>query len=283
MSELKTAYQHCHRIAKQHYENFPVASIFLPRRLRPAVTVIYCFARNADDLADEGDISQEERLSALDMMGEELEKIQNKESSDDPVFIALADVINKYEIPIEPFYDLLSAFRQDVTKTRYRDFGELMSYCRRSANPVGRILLYLYSEANERNIALSDGICSALQLINFLQDIEQDYRENNRIYLPLEEMQKYHVTEMHIRNRLSDYSVKRLLDFQIERARKMLKAGAPLATQLGGRIGFELKLIIFGGTRILYRLHNQDGSYFSRPRLRTRDKAWVLWRSLFPK
>jgi squalene synthase HpnC len=283
MMELKQAYQYCHKIAKQHYENFPVASWVLPRRLRQAITVIYAFARSADDLADEGDVTEEQRLQALARYETELQNIANGKPLQEPIFIALRDVIRVHSLPMEPFFDLLSAFKQDVTKKRYQDAGEMMDYCRRSANPIGRLLLHLYGKATPRNIALSDGICSALQIVNFLQDIQQDYRENGRIYLPIEDMNKYHVTELHIRQRLNEYNVKQLLDFEIERARKILKAGAPLATILGGRVGFELRLIIYGGTRILYRLHEQKQDYFSRPRLRLTDKAWIAWRSMFPK
>lgn len=280
---VNEAYQYCQQMAKQHYENFPVASLMLPRRIRKAVTVIYAFARTADDFADEGDLGQEQRLAALDDYQQKLEMIYSQQVVDDPVFIALADVIQSYQLPRQPFERLLSAFRQDVTQSRYKDFGELMDYCRRSANPVGELLLHLYQMATPRNIALSDGICSALQLINFLQDIEQDYVENQRIYLPQDEMQKHHVTEMHIRERLSDAAVHQLLRQQIERARKILKAGAPLGKILPGRLGLEMRLIIYGGTRILYRLHQQSGNYYTRPRLSITDKLWIIWRTLLPK
>lgn len=283
MMNLEAAYQYCQQMAKQHYENFPVASLLLPRRIRKAVTVIYAFARSADDFADEGDLNPEQRLAAINDYQHKLNAIYSQQNVDDPVFIALADVINKYQLPQQPFERLLSAFRQDVTKTRYQDIGELMDYCRRSANPVGELLLHLYSMATPRNIALSDGICSALQLINFLQDIQQDYIENQRIYLPQDEMQRCHVTEMHIRGRLSDASLQKLLHLQIERARKMLKAGAPLGKVLPGRLGLEMRLIIFAGVRTLYLLHKQSENYFSRPRLRINDKLWVLWRAIFPR
>jgi len=283
MTNLQQAYQYCQKIAKQHYENFPVASWLLPRRLRRPITVIYAFARGADDLADEGEMTAEQRLDALNRYETQLQRIRDGKPVEEPVFIALQDVIHTHQLPLEPFFDLLSAFKQDVSKIRYQDIGELMNYCRRSANPIGRLLLHLYDKASPRNIALSDGICSALQLINFLQDIQQDYRENGRIYLPKEDMDKFRVTELHIRNRLNEFNVKQLIDFEIERARRILKAGAPLATALGGRAGLELRFIIYGGTRILYRLYEQKQDYFSRPRLRLRDKAWIVWRSFLPK
>lgn len=280
---LQQAYQYCQKIAKLHYENFPVASLLLPRQTRQAITVVYAFARTADDLADEGEVKAEDRLLALENYQSQLQAIIDGEPGQEPIFIALKDVIEKHQLPTEPLFDLLSAFKQDVEKKRYQNFGELMDYCRRSANPIGRLLLHIYNEATPRNLAYSDGICSALQLVNFLQDIEQDYRENGRIYLPVEDMEKFRVTEMHIRNRLNEYNVKQLLDFEIERTRKILKAGAPLAKTLRGMKGFELKLVIYGATRILYRLYEQKQNYFSRPRLRLRDKGWILWRSFFPK
>ena len=280
---VEEAYQYCQRMAKQHYENFPVASILLPGNIRSAVTVIYAFARTADDLADEGNSSAEQRTAALLQYEKQLSSCINGDPMDAPVFIALQDVLQRFQLSTEPFYDLLSAFMQDVSQIGYESFGELMDYCRRSANPVGRLLLELYGAATPKNIAYSDGICSALQLINFLQDIRQDYVENKRIYIPRQDMQKFRVTEMHIKANLSDASVKQLLDFQIERARKMLKAGAPLAKSLPGRLGLEMRLIIYGGTRILYRLHQQENNLFSRPRLRLVDKAWIVWRCIFPK
>jgi len=280
---VKEAYQYCQQMAKQHYENFPVASLMLPADVRKAVTVIYAFARTADDFADEGELTDDERLAALDDYQQKLEKVYAQQSVDDPVFIALADVIQNHQLPPQPFERLLSAFRQDVTKTRYADFGEVMDYCRRSANPVGELLLRLYKMATPRNIALSDGICSALQLINFLQDIEQDYVENQRIYLPQDEMERHQVSETHIRKQLSDAAIQQLLRQQIERARKILKAGAPLGRILPGRLGLEMRLIIYGGTRILYRLHQQSDNGFTRPRLRFSDKVWVVWRALFPR
>ena len=283
MTELKLAYQYCQRIAKQHYENFPVASLVLPRRLRRPITVIYAFARSADDLADEGDLTEQQRLQALQLYEADLERIRRGEPVSNPIFIALQDVIHRHKLSLTPFFDLLTAFKQDVSKKRYQDIGEVMDYCRRSANPIGRLLLQLFGQDTPRNISLSDGVCSALQLINFLQDIHQDYAENGRIYIPVDEMQRFRVTEMHIRAKLNDASMNQLVQHQVERARKMLKAGAPLGKLLPGRLGFELRLIIYGGTRILFRLHEQKHDNFTRPRLRLVDKAWVIWRSILPK
>ena len=188
---LSEAYRNCQDLAAEHYENFPVASRLLPRRLRQPITVIYAFARTADDFADEGNRSPAERLQLLDDYETRLQRLLAGSPGSNPVFIALADVIKRYALPIGLFQDLLSAFSQDVTKQRYANYDEVLDYCRRSANPVGRLLLYLYNQAEAENLLLSDQICTALQLINFLQDLYQDYDEHNRIYLPQDEMRKY--------------------------------------------------------------------------------------------
>lgn len=276
----KDAYAQCQDLARRHYENFPVASRLIPRRKRGAVAAIYAFARNADDFADEGDLAPEERLARLDRYAEKLDALERGETPRDPTFIALADAVRRHTLPLEPFHHLLEAFRLDVTKTRYADFGELMGYCRYSANPVGRLLLHLFDAADERNLAYSDAVCSALQLINFLQDLEQDYHENGRIYIPQDELARFHVGEEHFRARNSDFNMERLMDFQIRRARKLLEAGAPLGLRLKGRFGLEIRMIIMGGSRVLQRLHENRQHAFARPRLRPRDWAWVLWRAL---
>ncbi|HSY27649.1 MAG TPA: squalene synthase HpnC, partial [Burkholderiaceae bacterium] len=166
-----------------HYENFPVASILLPARLRPAVEAIYRFARNADDLADEGDASDEQRLAALSAYERALQRIEDGQTAESPLFDTLGKVIKDYALPLQPFRDLLSAFKQDVVTKRYASFTELLDYCRRSANPVGTLMLHLYGAATPDNLRDSDAICSALQLINFWQDAAVDWQKA-RIYLP---------------------------------------------------------------------------------------------------
>ncbi len=281
--KLADAYAHCAAMARDHYENFPVASRLLPARIRPAVAVIYAFARRADDVADEGDLSREQRLARLDEYRHRLQQLQRGESFDDPIFIALQDVIARHHLPVEPFQRLLQAFVQDVEKTRYADFGELMDYCRNSANPIGELLLQLNNADSERNIGYSNAICTALQLINFLQDIDQDYRENNRIYLPQDEMQRFGVSEQHIANRTTDFAMQGLMRQQIERARRLLESGAPLGLILGGRFGFELRLIIAGGARILKHLHENSRDAFARPRLTSRDKLAMVAQAALPR
>lgn len=270
-------------LAKTHYENFPVASFLLPRKLREPVRLIYAFARQADDFADEGDLAPEERLALLEGFRTQLDHIRDGMQPDVPLFQALQNVINTHHLPLAPFYDLLSAFSQDVTKTRYHNFGELVDYCRRSANPVGRLLLHLYNAATPRNIALSDAICTSLQLINFLQDVETDYQKH-RIYLPLDELYKFNIHEQQIANRNAQGTWGMFMEFQINRTRRLLQSGAPLGLVLPGRIGLEMRMIIAGGERILKKLHQSRGDVFNqRPTLKTRDWIYMFYRAISKK
>ncbi len=276
----KQAYALCRNLAQGHYENFPVASRLLPREMRDGVAAIYAFARRADDIADEGDDDISTRLAQLDAYAEKLEQLS---SADDPVFIALADLIPRYDLPIELFHDLLSAFRQDVTTTRYENFDAVLDYCRRSANPVGRLLLYLANSASEENLHLSDQICSALQLINFMQDLQQDYRENNRIYLPQDEMVRFDVTETGIAEQHNSAAMCALIDFQLERIQTMMLDGAALGSHLRGRFGLEIRLIIEAGLVVTEKLSKHGGDVFSRPRLTKKDYLKIVLRALFKK
>jgi squalene synthase HpnC len=261
-------------MAANHYENFPVASILLPRRIRRAVEIIYHFAREADDFADEGNMPDAERLAKLDEFRAELKRIENGEAAKLPLFEALGEVVNKYRLPIQLLHDLLDAFAQDVVKKRYANFDELLDYCRRSANPVGRLLLHLYDEATPQNLIYSDNICTSLQLINFWQDVQKDYAIA-RIYLPQDEMTRYKVSEAQIAAGLADNAWQRLMQFQVERARAMMQTGAPLGTILGGRIGLEMRLIIAGGKCILRKLDKTHYDMFKqRPMLRPLD--WLI-------
>jgi len=280
---LQNAYAECLHLAQSHYENFPVASRLLPKHLRQPIAVIYAFARRADDFADEGELSDEERLSALNDFGTKLEYIEQGKAVEDTTFIALADVIEQHQLPVSLFHDLLTAFKMDVTKARYANFGEVMAYCRYSANPVGRLLLHLNKANSPQNLGYSDAICSALQLTNFLQDISQDLEENDRIYLPQDEMEQFGVTEEDIRNKLTNPATRRLVEFQLRRTVKLMQAGAPLGKVLKGRMGLELRMTIMGGSRILYRLNQQYDDVFSRPRLNKWDIVWVIWKAIRAK
>jgi len=279
---LGQAYAHCLRSARGHYENFPVASFLLPARLRRPVAAIYAFARRADDDADEGTLTSEQRLAALDSMAKELHAIERGKRSEDPLFIALGDSIQKHALPLEPFFDLLSAFRQDVVQTRYADFAAVQDYCRRSANPIGRLLLHLYGAASEENLRASDAVCTALQLINFYQDLAQDCLENARVYLPQDEMRACGVRAQQLCERRNSPALQGLLQLHYRRAGALLRMGAPLGRRLRGRFGLEIRLIIAAGARVLERLeHQRRRDPFARPRLRYRDGPVILWRSFF--
>jgi len=255
-----------------HYENFPVGSLLLPPRLRHPIALIYRFAREADDLADEGDAPAPARLEELERFREQLRRIERGIPPDIPWFGALAAVIREHDLPVPAFADLLSAFAQDVTQQRYANVSEVLDYCRRSANPVGRLMLHLIRRASDRNLLWSDSICSALQLVNFWQDVAIDYARG-RIYLPQDEMKRYGVTERHIAERRCDDAWRTLIQFQIDRARGMLQAGAPLGRALPGRIGLEIRATVQGGLRILEKLERaRCDMFYHRPTL-----AWLDW------
>ncbi|MEQ1914295.1 MAG: squalene synthase HpnC [Sideroxydans sp.] len=258
----------------EHYENFPVASILMPKRLRKPVAAIYHFARAADDIADEGELSNEERLQQLNDFRDELDHIAADETPLMPLFQHLAVEVKAHALPLQPMHDLLDAFSQDVVKKRYANYDELLDYCRRSANPVGTLLLHLYEEATPVNLAYSDAICTSLQLINFWQDVAKDIAIA-RIYLPQDEMSRFGVTEEHIVHARCDDAWRALMKFQIERARALMLYGKPLGTILSGRIGLEMRMIIQGGLRILDKIEAADYDVFNqRPVLRPFD--WVI-------
>ena len=270
-------------LAQSHYENFPVASVLLPMRLRKPIGLIYSFARQADDFADEGDLTPEQRLALLNGFKLELDHIRVNTMPGTPFFVTLKTMIQTYKLPLEPFYDLLDAFSQDVVKSRYENFGEVIDYCRRSANPIGRLLLHLYGQATPRNIGLSDAICSSLQIINFMQDVAIDYRKD-RIYFPLDEMRKYRISEQQIADGDTGGSWSLFMEFQLNRTRRLLQSGAPLGLILPGRIGLEMRTIIAGGERILHKLHKSRGDmYKQRPVLKPWDWAYMLYRAIRAK
>jgi squalene synthase HpnC len=263
-----------------HYENFPVASFLLPAHLRGAVEVIYAFARSADDLADEGDVRPEHRLVALTAYEKELDAISGGLRPSTGLFLELSRVIKAFDLPICAFYDLLSAFKQDVATLRYDSYASLLDYCRRSANPVGRLMLQLYRAANTENLAQSDAICSALQLIIFWQDVSIDWNKQ-RIYIPQEDLMSFKVTENHISRQIADQCWQKLIQFEVERTRALMLSGAPLALRLPGRIGWELRLVVQGGLRILEKIESVDYDVFRRrPRLQKADWLWIFWRAL---
>ena len=263
-----------------HYENFPVASLLLPRPLREPVAAIYAFARSADDFADEGSLPAEDRLRRLSEYRQEIEAIEAGQPSRHPVFLRLRPVIARFRLPLGLFLDLLDAFAQDVVKSRYESYDELADYCRRSANPVGRLLLYLFEATTAENLHQSDSICTALQLINHWQDVAVDWAKP-RVYLPAEDMRRFGVGEEHLRTGNCDAAWKALLRYQVDRARRMMLAGAPLGRRLPGRIGLEIRSIVAGGLRILDKIEAVDYDIFRRrPVLTALDSPRILWRAL---
>ncbi len=268
-----------------HYENFPVASFLLPAHLREPVEAIYAFARSADDVADEGDALPVMRLARLNDYRRALLAIEQQRPFDDPTLVPIFERLGRnmraFKLPAGLFRDLLDAFSQDVGKTRYADFAELCDYCRRSANPVGRLMLCLYKADTPDNLAMSDRIGTSLRLINFWQDVAVDWQKQ-RIYLPLADMERFGVTEACIASGQVTHNFSALMDFQIQRARQMMHAGAPLARRLPGRIGWELRLVVQGGLRVLDRVEAQQGaSLHTRRTLGKADLPRMLWRALW--
>lgn len=278
---IQEAYADCRHLAAAHYENFPVASWLLPARLRGPVAAIYCFARTADDLADEDPRPAPLRHVALEDMRAHLLQLDDPLQETEPAWCALAATLRDHALPRTPFLHLLDAFQQDLVQSRYADFAAVMHYCRRSAQPVGRLLLHLTDSATPQTLAWSDALCTALQLLNFYQDLTQDLEEHGRIYLPQDEMARFGVTDAQIAERRHDAALQRLMTYQYQRADRLLRASAPLGTALSGRFALEIRAILLSGARTLWRLQQQPHP-FSRPRLTTRDRGWILFHSLFP-
>ena len=252
----------------------------MPASMRPAVVAIYRFARSADDLADEGDAPPEQRLEALARYDAALTAIGRGESPPAPPFPALAEAIRAHRLPLAPFHDLLSAFAQDVTVKRYADYASLEDYCRRSANPVGRLLLSLYDAQTPANMVASDAICTGLQLTNFWQDVAIDWRKE-RVYLPQDDLRRFGVDEADIEAQRADSRWGRLMRHEVARARSLLESGRTLPRALPWRIGLELAAVIAGGLRILQRIDQADGDVFTRrPALRRRDWCVVAFQAL---
>ena len=263
-----------------HYENFPVASILLPKAVRRPTEVIYAFARSADDIADEGDASPAERLAALDTYLDELDRIENGETPKTPLFEDVAEIVARHRLPIPLFRDLISAFKQDVTVKRYETFDDLTDYCSRSANPVGRLMLILFNRATPQNIARSDAICTALQLINFWQDVAIDWKKD-RVYLPQADLRQYRVSEAQIADGRWNAAYAALIDFEIDRAQRLMLAGGDLARDLPGRFGWEIRFTVLGGLRILEKLRRVRGDVFTRrPVLKATDWPMLGLRAL---
>lgn len=275
-------------LTESHYENFPVASWFLPKHLREPIAVIYQFARQADDFADEGDLTIEQRLELLQAYEDDLDLLVAYIRPENAFFNLIKEIVKKHQLSYAPFYDLLSAFKQDVVITRYEDFDTVLDYCKRSANPIGRLLLQLYQASTPENVQYSDNICTALQLINFCQDVAIDFHKNEgklRIYFSQEEMQAFGVSESMIADYINGTPIDpiwtQFLGLNLHRAKAMLYAGEPLGRILKGRIGFELRMMIAGGERIIKKIELVDGDIFNqRPELTKIDWLIIASRAL---
>lgn len=277
---IRDAFAHCEALARSHDENFPVASLALPRKLRPYVAAVYAFARMADDFADEGVREPAERIRLLDEWEAMLEAACEGRA-EHPVFIALMATIQHTQLPAAHLADLLRAFRMDVTVKRYRTFPDVLGYCRYSANPVGRMILHLFGVSRPDALAPSDSICTGLQLANFWQDFAIDWGRG-RLYVPLDDLAQFGYTEMDAGRKVCDDRFRGIMALQVDRARKFLTDGIPLLGMVSGRLRLELSLTIRGGLAILDRIvATRFDVLNTRPFLTTADKARILSGTLF--
>jgi squalene synthase HpnC len=284
---LASAYQHCVRLARDHYENFPVASRLLPGPMRPHIAAIYAFARTADDFADEPGLARDERLNRLDDWLDRLRRAAadasgsgGPTSSDDLVFVALAATIREHQLPVSLFEDLLSAFRQDVTRTRYDTWSELLDYCRRSANAVGRLVLRVGGYVDSGLDAASDAVCTALQLTNFWQDLERDWRIG-RVYVPREDLERAGAREEDLASGRITPEWQRVMADMVERTRPIFARGRPVCDGVRGRLRWELRLTWLGGSRILDSIARANYDVIGhRPTLSAADVPALLWQAL---
>jgi squalene synthase HpnC len=307
VSSVTDAYAACERIARQHYENFPVASRLLPAPMRPHIAAIYAFARAADDFADEGTLAPEERLALLDDWGNRLRASagaipesrlappKSNRGSDvreavairgageggspqsDAIFVALGETLRAHALPVSLFEDLLRAFRQDVTTTRYDTWADVMAYCRNSANPVGRLVLRVAGRVDPRLDRASDAVCTALQLTNFWQDIERDWQKG-RLYVPREVCERFGAREHDLDARILTPAWRNVLSDVAARTRALFDEGRDVCDGVDGRLRYELRFTWLGGRRILDRLEQAEFDVFtSRPALAAPDVPGLLW------
>ena len=278
---LEEARAYCQRLATTHYENFHVASWFLPARLRPHFYSIYAYCRIADDLGDEVG-NREQSLALLDLWGRELDACYRGEARH-PVFVALAETIRICEIPQKPFADLLVAFRQDQTVTRYQTMADVLDYCKYSADPVGRLVLYACGYRDPQMFQLSDYTCTALQLANFWQDVSSDYARG-RIYLPLDDMHRFGVDEATIARREPTAAFRELLRYEVDYTRELFTKGLPLINLVDRELAVDLDLFSRGGLEILRAIERRQYDVLTmRPVISKPRKLGLLARALWVK
>ena len=289
MVDLQQAYASCARDARRHHENFPVGSLLVPAEMRNHLAAVYAFARAADDFADEGLLAREERYALLDGWSERLDNATRSLEPQAParagepantveIFVALAATIRAKALPVHLFEDLLSAFRQDVSVTRYAEWDDVLEYCRRSANPVGRLVLGIGGYQDAQLEAWSDAMCTALQLTNFWQDIRIDF-ERGRIYVPQRTMRTHGAREDDLRLASTNAAWQQTLADVSSRTRELFVLGRPVCDALRGRLRYELRATWLGGVRILERLEAaRFDALGRRPHLGPADAPWFAWR-----
>lgn len=286
---LEESYQRCLNLTREHYENFPVARL-VPKKIRPFISAVYAFARTADDIADENwdtpdGPSIEERLAHLNAYEVEfMRAVEGKSivgSQWQWIFLATADTIKKMDLPVQLFKDLLSAFKQDVTTLRYETFEAVLDYCRRSANPVGRLVLLLHGYQDEDRFAWSDQICTALQLANFWQDISVDIKKG-RIYIPQEDWKRFGVNESLFSREIATEAMKRCIKHQVDRTYRLFEEGRMLSRHLKFPLSLEIRLTWLGGQAILDKIIELDyDTVQQRPKINKKDKATLLLKAFF--
>jgi hydroxysqualene synthase len=283
---LDAAYAACLRLAREHYENFPVASRLIPRRMRPHIAAIYAFARTADDIADEPGMPDDERLRRLDEWGARLDLAvggSRPRGGDDPcssIFAALSNTIGVCHLPVALFHDLLSAFRQDVLRKRYETWDEVLDYCRRSANPVGRLVLGVAGRLTPALAERSDDVCTALQLTNFWQDLGRDW-QNGRLYVPQADRALAGAREEDLTAPHMTAAWKQVMADMVQRTRALFASGRPVCDGIEGRLRWELRLTWLGGSRILDRIESAGYEVVHhRPTLTAADAPAIVWQAV---
>lgn len=288
---ILNAYAACERLAAAHYENFPVASRLVPAPMRPHIAAVYAFARAADDFADEGTLPRSERDALLDGWICRLHDAEYSREAGAPprsgepaetveIFLALGETIRAHRLPLSLFTDLVSAFRQDITVTRYASWEDLIDYCRRSANPVGRLVLRIAGYRGGELDPRADDVCTALQLTNFWQDLVIDHTRG-RIYLPEDERARHGARDEDLEARRMTDGWRAAIASAVDRTRGMFGAGRPICSAVSGRLGYELRATWLGGMRILERIERADYDVMRvRPALGAADLPWFMWRLL---
>ena len=279
---LEKGYREACKLARMHYENFPVLSLLVPSKIKKDVAVVYWFARTADDFADEGNLDQLTRLKNLDSFENRLANLLNNKT-DSNLEMALRNTIISKNLTTENFFKLLKAFKQDVMKNRYSNFDEVLEYCTCSANPIGRIMLELINIRDEKAFYYSDKICTALQLTNFIQDSEQDYNKG-RIYYPLDEMERLGVTESVFEMKKINLNFKKLVEFNVNRIQSFFDEGKNLLEFLSGRFRYEISWTIKGGEKILDKIRGADFDVFAERSVITKmDHLRILFKVLLKR